>query len=149
MMIESFKALFRRDLERLKEEINLFSDESTIWKVTGDIKNPAGNLCLHLVGNLNAYIGVGICNSGYIRNRELEFSLKYIPKNTLIQQVDDTIHVVMTGLDNLTDNHMERIFPINIWGKPTDFAYTLLELLAHLNYHLGQINYIRRMLESH
>ncbi|MCA6438534.1 MAG: DUF1572 family protein [Chitinophagaceae bacterium] len=148
MMIETLKILFKRDLERVKEEINLFETETNIWKVDGDVKNSAGNLCLHLVGNLNAYIGIGLAKTGYVRKRELEFSSKDISKAELIHKIDETLKVVLAGLDNLTESQMKENFPLVVWDKPTEMEYTLVRLISHLNYHLGQINYHRRLIDS-
>ncbi|MGL4360084.1 MAG: DUF1572 family protein [Sediminibacterium sp.] len=147
-MIETLKILFKRDLERVKEEINLFETETNIWKVDGDVKNSAGNLCLHLVGNLNAYIGIGLAKTGYVRKRELEFSSKDISKAELIHKIDETLKVVLAGLDNLTESQMKENFPLVVWDKPTEMEYTLVRLISHLNYHLGQINYHRRLIDS-
>ena len=79
MLIQTLKTIFRRDLEKLKQEISLYEDESKIWVIGKDIANSAGNLCLHLVGNLNTYIGAEIGKTGYIRHRDLEFSFKKYP----------------------------------------------------------------------
>lgn len=147
MIVDTLKILFKRDLERLNEEINLYEFETNIWKTDGSIKNSAGNLCLHIVGNLNAYIGVGLAKTDYIRKRDLEFSLKDISKAELIKKVDDTIKVVLAGLDNLTESQLKESFPVIIWDKPTEIEYTLVHLTTHLNYHLGQINYHRRLIE--
>jgi hypothetical protein len=59
MIIETLKTLFQKDLEKLKTEIELYDYEARIWYFEKGIANSAGNLCLHLIGNLNAYIGVG------------------------------------------------------------------------------------------
>lgn len=147
-MIETLKILFKRDLERVKEEINLFETETNVWKVDGDVKNSAGNLCLHLVGNLNAYIGLGLAKTGYVRKRDLEFSSKDISKVELIHKIDETIKVVLAGLDNLTESQMKENFPLVVWDKPTEMEYTLVHLISHLNYHLGQINYHRRLIDG-
>ena len=79
-MITSLKAFFKRDLYRLRNEIDLYTSENALWVVQSDIANSSGNLCLHLIGNLNTYIGKEIGKVDYVRNRELEFSLKDIPK---------------------------------------------------------------------
>ena len=78
MLIETLRSIFNRDLLRLKTEIDLYKDESKIWLVEENIANSAGNLCLHLIGNLNTYIGAEFGKTNYVRNRELEFSLKNI-----------------------------------------------------------------------
>ena len=57
--------LLQRDLEKLKTEISSFKDEKKIWEISGEVKNSAGNLCLHLCGNLQHFIGAALGNSGY------------------------------------------------------------------------------------
>ena len=56
-MKNSFITSFNRDLKRLHKEIEAYTDEAVLWQKAEGISNPAGNLCLHLVGNLNEYIG--------------------------------------------------------------------------------------------
>lgn len=146
MIIETLKYLFRTDLNKLRKEIELYQNEKSLWHIEKSISNSAGNLCLHLVGNLSAYIGVGLAKTDYKRQRDLEFSLKDVPKEELLKKIDDTTQVVDAGLSNLTLDRMTEDFPILIWDKPTEMEATLIHLLSHLNYHLGQINYHRRLL---
>jgi hypothetical protein len=148
MITDTLKTLFRRDLNRLKTEIELYKNETSIWLVEKTIANSAGNLCLHLMGNLNAYIGAGIAKTGYIRQRDLEFSQKDIPRHELLKKIDDTLQVVEAGLNTLNPQNMEEDFPVVIWDKPTSMEFTLVHLTTHLNYHLGQINYHRRLLDA-
>jgi len=147
MLKEALLQLFRRDLQKLKKEIEAYQDEAAIWAVDKNIANSAGNLCLHLVGNLNTYIGVGLAGTDYKRERDLEFSLKHIPVQELVKKIDDTILVVEQGLERLNDDLLQQDFPIVIWDKPTGMVYTLVHLTTHLNYHLGQINYHRRLFD--
>lgn len=147
-MTETLKSIFKRDLKKLRTEIELYQNEKCIWHIEKNIANAAGNLCLHLIGNLNAYIGVGLAKTNYVRQRHLEFSLKDIPKAELIKMIEDTILVVENGLNNLLEEQMQHDFPIVIWDKPTSMEYSLLHLTTHLNYHLGQINYHRRLLDK-
>jgi uncharacterized damage-inducible protein DinB len=148
MSIETIKKLFNRDLQRLKVEIEQYETESDIWKTGGSISNSAGNLCLHLVGNLNTYIGKELGNTGYIRNRELEFSAKDVPKKELIQMVDDTISMVNQTLNALNEEILDTEYPILVFEQPTSTEYLLVHLTTHLTYHLGQINYHRRLGEK-
>jgi hypothetical protein len=106
MMIETIKKLITRDLEKLKQEISLYKDENKIWVIDGNIANTAGNLCLHLVGNLNTYIGAEIGKTGYVRNRELEFSIKNVSRQELIKKIEDTISVVNSSLDKLNEQDL-------------------------------------------
>lgn len=148
MLKEALQQLFRRDLQKLKKEIEAYQDEAAIWTVDKNIANSAGNLCLHLIGNLNTYIGVGLGGTDYKRERDLEFSLKNIPVQELVKKIDDTMLVVEKGLERLNDDLLQQDFPIVIWDKPTGMVFTLVHLTTHLNYHLGQINYHRRLLDQ-
>nr|WP_315254138.1 DUF1572 family protein [uncultured Flavobacterium sp.] len=147
MTSEILKTLFNRDLNRLKSEIDSYQDENKIWHIEKSISNSAGNLCLHLIGNLNTYIGAQIGNTNYIRNRELEFSDKFIPKTTLIAQIDTTIIVINNTLNQLTDEDLEQEHPYLVFDSKTSASFLLLHLTTHLSYHLGQINYHRRLLD--
>ena len=89
MLIETLKSLFTRDLLKLRSEIELYRKEDNIWKIDKNISNSAGNLCLHLIGNLNTYIGKEIGKTGYIRNRDLEFSLKNVAQKELLSKIDE------------------------------------------------------------
>lgn len=147
MITESIKSLFTRDLNKLKAEIESYQDEETIWKIDKNILNSAGNLTLHLVGNINHFIGAILGNSGYVRNRELEFSLKDVPRAELIEKVERTLEVVASTLDTLTSEDMEKEYPLEALGYKMTTEYFLIHLFGHLSYHLGQINYHRRLLD--
>ncbi|MFT3932906.1 MAG: DUF1572 family protein [Chitinophagaceae bacterium] len=148
MLVEDLNALFNKDLQKLKTEIESYTNEENIWRIDKNISNTAGNLCLHLIGNLNTYIGATLANTGYVRNRPLEFSAKNIPRKELLEKIDSTIKVVAAGLSTLSDGQLKEDYPIVIWEKPTKTGYTLMYLATHLGYHLGQINYHRRLLDS-
>ena len=147
MIIETLITLFKRDLNKLKTEIGLYNDENKVWILHKDISNCAGNLCLHLVGNLNAFIGAELGHTGYIRHRDLEFSLKDIPREELIKQVDAVIITVESTLAKLTQKDLNKEFPINVFKEKMTTGFFLIHLATHLAYHLGQINYHRRMLD--
>ncbi len=146
MLKNALIEIFERDLDRLKSEIELYKDESSLWIVRNEISNSAGNLCLHLIGNLQHFIGAILGNSGYVRDRENEFSLKDVSKNELITHIDETIKIVKETLNNLSDEMLENDFPIKKHDEIVKTDFMLLHLLTHLNYHLGQINYHRRLI---
>lgn len=148
MLIETLKILFNRDLKRLKNEIEQYNNEADTWKINGQINNSAGNLCLHLVGNLNTYIGKELGGTNYTRNRELEFSLKNVPRQELIKKVENTIEMINQTLDNFDKNLLETEYPILVFDHKTSTEYLLVHLTTHLTYHLGQINYHRRLIEN-
>ena len=147
MLIETLRTLYTRDLNRLKQEISLYKSEPAIWHVEKDIANSAGNLCLHLVGNLKTYIGAELGKHPYTRNRDAEFSLKNVPRSELLRSVDEAIFILNSSLDNLTAADLEAEYPLLVFDAKTSTEYFLVHLAAHLTYHLGQVNYHRRLLD--
>ena len=148
MVIGTLKKIFQRDLEKLKLEIISYNNESNLWRIDKGIANSAGNLCLHLVGNLNTYIGAEIGKTGYVRDRDLEFSQKNIPKGELVKMIEDTITVVANGLNKLKEEDLESEYPLLVLKEKTSTGYFLIYLAVHLGYHLGQVNYHRRLLDN-
>jgi hypothetical protein len=148
MLTETLKTLFTRDLNKLRLEIELFKNENNLWKIEPDIKNSAGNLCLHLIGNLNAFVGKTLGKIDYVRDRESEFSLKNVSRSELIDKIDKTIQVVNLSLSNLDENTLREEFPVLVFEKKTSVEYMLIHLSMHLSYHLGQVNYHRRLLDN-
>jgi uncharacterized damage-inducible protein DinB len=146
--LTALKEIFNRDLNKLKKEISLYQHEPALWITEANIANTAGNLCLHLVGNLNTFIGAQLGKSGYVRHRELEFSLRDVPREDLLQKIDDTISVVEKTLDSLSEEKLAEEYPIVVFEGKTTTAYMLIHLSTHLGYHLGQINYHRRLLDK-
>lgn len=148
MVIDTLQKLFKRELEKLKLEISSYKNEKNLWLVDKNIANSAGNLCLHLVGNLNTYIGAEIGKTGYVRNRDLEFSQKDVPQQQLIKMVEDTITVVENGLNKLNESDLEKEYSLLVFKEKTSTGFFLIHMAAHLDYHLGQINYHRRLLDN-
>lgn len=148
MQIETLKFLFNRDLNKLIQEIELYQNENNLWKIEKGISNSAGNLCLHLIGNLNNFIGSELGKTNYSRNRPLEFSLKHIPKTELIEKIEETILVLNKTLETVTPEILQQEYPILVFESKTTTEFFLVHLSTHLAYHLGQINYHRRLLDS-
>ncbi len=148
MLTESFKSLIVRDLLKLKQEVESYKDESKLWVVDAGISNSAGNLCLHLLGNINHFICATLGNSGYIRNRDLEFSQKNIPVSQLAAQIDDTVGSAENTFDKLTINSLDKEYPLVFNNQKLTTEQMLVNIVSHLNYHLGQINYHRRLLDK-
>ncbi len=148
MLTNSLIELFERDLNKLIKEINSYENEEDLWTKTDDIPNSAGNLCLHLIGNLNHYIGATLSDSGYERKRDAEFSTKHISRNELSSNIENTIEVVKNSLNNLSDDDLEKPYPLQEGHEPSKTNSALLKILAHFSYHLGQINYHRRLLTN-
>lgn len=136
---------FERELLKVKEEIGLYANETDLWAVPSGIANSGGTLCLHLIGNLNHFIGATLGHSGYARQRDLEFSARNVPRAELLQQLDVTMAVVNKTLQAFPESDFNKTFPLDKHGKTVSNAYMILHLITHLNYHLGQLNYHRRL----
>ncbi len=141
----NFLSFFDLHLEQLHQEILAYSREENLWKVAPGISNSAGNLCVHLWGNLNHFIGHTLGDTGYVRNRPREFSIKDLPRTQLLQEIAETRQMLAKVLPTLQD--MILRYPSEELSKQGDIHYILLKLLAHFDYHLGQINYHRRILD--
>jgi hypothetical protein len=147
-MLATFTSLFERDLNKLTEEINLYKSEDDLWKIREGISNSGGNLALHLVGNLNHFIGATLGNTGYMRERDKEFSLKNIPRKTLVEEITKISVVIKNTLPTLSPEILEKDFPVKINNETFSTEYMLVFLLMHLSYHLGQVNYHRRLISQ-
>jgi uncharacterized damage-inducible protein DinB len=148
MLTDILIEIYERDLAKLKDEIELYSDEADLWKKGGDIINPTGNLCLHLTGNLKHFFGAVLGGSGYVRDRDAEFSSKGVAKSELLQSIDETSNVVRSTLSKLSEDDYTKTYPIEVFGKPMTTDFFLVHLATHLNWHLGHINYHRRLLAT-
>ncbi len=145
-MINSLTELFTRDLTKLKDEINAYADESKLWITAKEINNSAGTLCLHQVGNLKHFLGATLGNTGFVRDRDAEFTKKNVPRAELVKGIDEAIAAVKTTLAALDEQDLAKPYPIDFYKKQGSTAFYLLHFSSHLNYHLGQINYHRRLL---
>lgn len=148
MLIQTVQQILLRDLLKLREEITLYKKEENIWVAVPNISNPAGNLVLHLVGNLNAYIGATLGNTGYARKRDLEFSLKNVSRTELLDKIDGTSKMISAVMDTLDDSILPKNYPLIVFEKEMTTEFFLVHLTAHFSYHLGQINYHRRLIDK-
>ena len=145
-MVDILKELLERELQKLEEEIKSFTDESLIWKTSEGVTNSSGNLCLHLCGNLQHFIGTILGKSDYVRNRDAEFSSRNISKANLLEEIQHAKKSVTETLGKISDEDLQAIYPQTLIKKDVTIAYFLVHLISHFDYHLGQINYLRRMI---
>jgi len=148
MLRKVLAELYERDLAKLRDEIEAYPSEADLWKISDGVSNSAGNLCLHLTGNLKHFFGAVLGNSGYVRDRDAEFANKHIPRSDMLSGIGSARHVVLSTLAELTEGDLDKPYPIEVFGHPMTTGYFLVHLATHLNYHLGQINYHRRLLGS-
>ena len=146
MLSQELSALYARDLTRLIQQLHAFPDTATLWQTRAGITNSAGNLALHLEGNLREFIGRLLGHLEYQRDRPREFSDSGIEQAELIARltaVRDEIPPVITGL---TEEQLDADFPQVYVGRTLSNRQMLIHLDGHLSYHLGQIDYLRRVL---
>jgi hypothetical protein len=145
-MTESFAKLYEQGLTKLRTEIASYPSEAELWKTGGNIPNSAGNLALHLIGNVNHFFGATLGGTGYVRDRDLEFSSGEVSKEQMINEIDKAIDVVKKALGSLNSNDLQKTYPIQFQNEDVSIEYVIGYLLGHFNYHLGQIDYHRRLL---
>lgn len=147
MLSKSLSELFSRDIPKIKAEIEAYSSEEAIWNKVDGINNSAGNLSLHLSGNLQHFFGAVLGGTGYKRDREFEFAGK-VTRKELLDDLDAALKSVIDTLDEMPDYELKNEFPVKIMDKTFTIEAFFLHLYAHLSYHLGQINYHRRILDK-
>ena len=138
--------LFSRDLTRLIQELQAFPNDETLWQRAPGVKNSAGNLVLHLEGNLREYIGRQLGNVPYSRVRDQEFALNGISRDDLVRRMEDVQELITKVVSDLTDSELAQPHPEIVLERPLCSRDLLIHLHGHLNFHLGQIDYLRRIL---
>ncbi len=142
-LLSSVTAIFDRDLRALRREVEAYPDERGLWVRVPGITNVAGNLVLHLAGNLQYYIGTVLGRTGYVRDRPAEFGRRDVPRAELLREVEAARKAVMNALEGPLD--LEAEFPESILGMRVRTGDYLIHLATHFAYHLGQLDYHRRV----
>ena len=146
MIAQTLLPWLLRDLNKLKEEISHYKSENNLWILKGDIKNSAGTLALHIIGNLKHFIGAQLGNTGYVRTRDKEFSERNVSKEIILKEIDEVTAIIQKVLPTISDEKFNSEYSIEFLGSKRTVGEILFILYGHLNYHLGQINYHRRLL---
>ncbi|MCX6140595.1 MAG: DUF1572 family protein [Candidatus Kapabacteria bacterium] len=135
-------------LDGLAREVSAFAREEDLWTVSGSVSNSAGTLTLHLIGNMNHFIGAALGNTGYVRDRTAEFGQRDVPRHVLLSNISEVRDQVFSTFENLNDASLATIYPLTTFGENRTTMYVLLTLCSHASYHLGQVNYLRRTLDG-
>ena len=147
-IIEPLIELYQRELDTLLKEVKSYKKEENLWLTGGGIANSGGNLALHLCGNLRHFIGAILGGSGYIRQRDDEFNLKDVKRSEIIDQIKQTRKIVTETLENIQETQLSEVYPVNVFNKEMSTLSFIYHLYGHLNYHLGQLNYHRRLFDK-
>jgi hypothetical protein len=138
-------AMMTRELTTLKAELAAYPSEADVWRTAPGIANSGGTLALHLAGNLRHFVGAVLGGSGYVRRRDLEFSARDVPRRELLSGIDEAIAAVESTLGGLPDAALAKEYPEPVAKNRVDTGDYLIHLLSHLSYHLGQVDYHRRL----
>ena len=145
MLIASVRTLLLRDLSALRREVEAYPEEPQLWACPPGISNAAGTLTLHCAGNLQHYIGARLGGPGYVRDRSAEFARRDVPREELLAEVDRALAAVEGALDRLDRATLPADYPEPVGGRTITTGLFLVHLATHLTYHLGQVDYHRRM----
>lgn len=138
-------ALFSRDLRRLVRQLDAL-DDTRLWQVRPGVTNSAGNLMLHLNGNLREFVGRQLGGVPYVRDRPREFGAKDVSRSAIRAELTELATLIPGVIERLTDTRWDEHFPENVLGEPLTNRQFVTHLYGHLHYHLGQIDYLRRVL---
>jgi hypothetical protein len=150
MTSEEFKVLYNRDLRKLHAEVEQYASDELLWKVLPGTINSAGNLTQHLIGNLRTYIGLALGGHPYVRNRNSEFADRLFTQTTLLNELVSLQQIVSDSIGKLTPQKLVSEYPRSVLDMfpEQSISFMLTHILAHLSYHLGQINYHRRWITA-
>ena len=144
--LEELLTLFRRDLHALRNEI-LASPKERLFTVPAGVPNSIGTVALHLAGNLQHFVGAVLGETGYVRDREREFSHRCDVRE-ILAELDSALADVEAVLPRLSPDQLSSPFPVDIDGRSIATRIFLWRLAVHLAYHLGQTVTVRRVLAS-
>lgn len=145
MQTADLTTIMARELRALAREVQAYPDDASVWRTFPGIANPAGTLVLHLVGNIQHYIGTKLGGGRYARDRQAEFARRDVPRRELLAEIDRAIAAVEGALPKVSDQTMAADFPEPVGGKTVRTGEFLLHLATHLSWHLGQLDYHRRV----
>jgi hypothetical protein len=138
--------LFRRDLRCFIREVELFPDDATLWRTVPGLGNSAGNLALHVAGNLRHFVGTVLGGTGFVRQRDGEFTQREGSRAGVVALLEAAVTEAEIGLTGLTPEALVAPFPVPVGGHRPSTQRFLLHLASHLAFHLGQAGYLRRTL---
>jgi hypothetical protein len=146
VLVSGVRSIFERDLSALRREIEAYPDDQRVWQLIPGVPNSAGTLALHLAGNLQHYLGARLGGTGYVRNRDAEFSRRNLPRAVLVSEIEAARTAMRAGLADLSDAKLSTDYPELVAGMRITTGEYLIHLTTHFAFHLGQVDYHRRVL---
>lgn len=145
MMIPIIQAMLLRELAAVQRSVEAYPDDASLWAQPTGLPNAGGTLVLHLAGNLQHYVGAVLGRSGYKRDRPAEFARRDLPRAELLREISASTDAVKRTLPTLSEASLSQPFPEPIGGRTLTIEVFLVHLATHLAYHLGQLDYHRRV----
>lgn len=145
-LVKDLAELYVNDVKAFIDNLNEIPEDK-LWNAPKHIPNSAGILAQHIAGNLNHYIGKALGKTGYKRNRDAEFRISDKSKSDLIEDLQDVIKMLRTVIPDISEEQLDAPLPVNAPHSRTT-RKALLHFYRHLNYHLGQLNYLKRMIAN-
>ena len=146
--LNSLALSFDAKLEQLIDEVESYQNEENMWRTDENISNSAATLTIHLMGNLHHFIGASLGNTGYVRKRPEEFTARGVSRESLIIQLKECRSMVAEILTSWNADEHTADYPAEFSGSQDEDVKSLIHIFGHLAYHVGQINYHRRLLDN-
>jgi uncharacterized damage-inducible protein DinB len=145
MLVAAVAAILDRDLQALAREVAAYPDDRALWATPTGITNSGGTLAIHLAGNIRHYLGATLGGTGYRRDRPAEFAARDVPRDTILGQIEEARAAVRAAAARASDDRQDEDYPEVIAGVRVAMGEYLIHLVSHFAYHLGQLDYHRRV----
>jgi hypothetical protein len=146
MYADTVAGLLVRELRAMQRELEAYPTDAAVWQAQPALPNAGGTIALHAAGNLLHFIGTVLGKTGYVRNRDAEFSRRGVSRAELGREIDAAIEVVARVLPTISAEALGGWYPTPVAARRIRTGEFLLHLVSHLAYHLGQMDYHRRMI---
>lgn len=148
MLPSTVHAVLRRELAALRRSVEAYPDDASLWAERPGLPNSGGTIVLHLAGNLQHFLGAVLGGTGYRRDRDAEFARRDVPRAELLAEITATETAVDRGMGRVSEAVLATPFPERIAGRSLAMGDFLVHLATHLAYHLGQLDYHRRLVSG-
>ncbi len=143
--VADIRRMLLRELATFRREVELFPDDESLWSAAPGVTNSAGNLALHIAGNLRHFVGAVLGNTGYVRDRDAEFATRAGPRAAVVKTLEAAEAEVGSTLARLDDAALAMPYPKPPKGVEVTTLRWLIHLASHAAFHLGQAGYLRRI----
>jgi uncharacterized damage-inducible protein DinB len=142
-LASSQQSLAKQNLPLIVKCLRQLSEDEIWWR-PNSASNSAGNLVLHLCGNVRQWIISGLGGAEDRRERDQEFAERGpIARQVLVTQLRQTVRDACRVLGRLSDDSLSR--KLEIQGFHVTALDAAFHVAEHFGYHTGQIIYITKL----